>query len=145
MHPCARGISASMHVATTDLDCRFPRDDQRPRSASTTKTAVGCRQKQLFAPRFCPTKLKSTSSNLLGRPFTVFFGVEFAEHGFGFLEKGGLCFLFSNCVGMWLNTRFFSIFSTKSIDYNGFWHKMLQAASAAACRVFHAVRKARIQ
>jgi|GEM_PF-1249202 len=33
-----------------------PSDDQRTRSASSTKTAVGCRQKQLFAPRSCPTK-----------------------------------------------------------------------------------------
>gem|GEM_PF-6089677 len=84
-----------MHVATTDLDYRLPRDDQRPRSASSTKTAVGCRQKQLLAPRSCPTKLKNTLSNLLGRPFSAFFGVEFTEYGCGFLEKGGLCFLSS--------------------------------------------------
>ena len=67
-----------------------PSDDQRTRSVSSTKTAVGCRQKQLFAPRSCPTKLKNTSSNLLGRPFSAFSGVGFTENGCGFLEKGGL-------------------------------------------------------
>jgi len=39
-----------MHVATTDLDCRLPRDDQRPRSSSSTKTAVGGRKEPLLGP-----------------------------------------------------------------------------------------------
>gem|GEM_PF-5317893 len=50
----------------------------------------GRRKKQLLAPRSCPTKLKSTSGNLLGRSCSAFFGAEFTDHRCGFLKKRGL-------------------------------------------------------
>jgi len=60
-----------------------------PRSTCSTKTAVGGKKDPLLAP-FLSSETQKHVGNLLGRPFSAFYGVGFAEHRCGFFEKGGL-------------------------------------------------------
>gem|GEM_PF-6182274 len=57
MQSCARGISASMHVAITELDCRLPRDDQR--TALDLLNENGRWREKRPAPRAIPVQRNS--------------------------------------------------------------------------------------